>query len=175
MKTPSTLHIWHGREVYDVASALTSIILHATAASVNCLDLNNPKLTQFAMLDWKEVSPIIFSITRGKNCLINILHLYGSAMKRFLFKNSEEKQVYSASNKSRRCKSITIVASLQFNKTLWRPQGAKLQQFPFFLLSRISSSLRSLQREKEKAWKGSEKRVSHSAVCIKTQAGLPAF
>lgn len=129
IKVPSTSYVWQGRDVSEVITTLTSIVLKL---SMLLSWFKQAKIDfQFAALNWKEVSTIIFSTSIGENCLINILHLYGSATKRFLLKTRMKIRASSVSNKSCNCKSITIVASLQFNKTFWRLQSVKLQQFSF--------------------------------------------
>lgn len=109
-------YIWQSTEISEVA-ALPSIILHAKAASVSCLDSNNLKLT----CNWPhsaERKPDHFEHKRRGKLSYQYAASSCLCYEKISFKNSEREELTSSAlNKSRYCKSITIVASLQFNKT----------------------------------------------------------
>lgn len=83
------------------------------------------------------------------------MHLYGSSEKKSSFKNFEQKDKL----RHYRTVPVQVADQLQFNKTLGRMRSVELQQFSFFLFTKVFSITEGvkLTRQKKKKWR--EKRI----------------
>lgn len=74
------------------------------------------------------------------------MHLYGSSEKKSSFKNFEQKDKL----RHYRTVPVQVADQLQFNKTLGRTRSVELQQFSFFLFTKVFSITEGVKLTRQK-------------------------